>query len=367
MASGTRERGLPVARLVLPALLAAGLLVSAGEQEPSVPESIAAELEELAAKQRFAGSVLIARGEQVLFVGGYGLADRELEAPFSAETISSVGSITKQFTGAAILKLAEQEKLRTGDRLDAYFEDLPEDKAAITLHQLLTHTAGFVVALGSDEEFVDRDTYLEAAWDSELLFAPGARHEYSNVGYSILAAVVELRTAGSYEEYLREVFFEPLGMEDTGYVLPDWDLDRVAVGYRGEQRFGTVLEHQDPERGFSWHLIGNGGIHSTVGDLHRWFRALRSHEVLSEKSTALLFGEHVDEGGGDSFYGYGWVTFHQGGDRRMVGHNGGNGFFFADVNFFPDREDLLYILLVNDGQRSEHASGLIGRELVRVE
>ncbi|MDE2852268.1 MAG: serine hydrolase [Acidobacteriota bacterium] len=311
----------------------------------------------------FAGSVLVARDGEAIHLAGYGLADREARVPFRPETVSTIGSITKQFTGAAILKLQEQGRLRVEDPIGRFFPDAPADKVGITVHQLLTHTAGLPPALGSDEEYIDRDSYLEAVWRTELKDPPGERHDYSNTGYSVLAAIVERTSGTSYEGFLRQQFFDTLGMDATGYRLADWSEAQVAAGYRDGRRFGRVTDRQIHEDGFSWHLVGNGGIHSTVGDMARWVRALRDGEVLSAESLDALFGEHVDEGYGDSFYGYGWVTFHLPNGERMIGHNGGNGFFFADLNFFPDRDDLLYCLFMNDAG-FEGVTGRIRRLLL---
>ena len=374
----TRRRPSPKQRCLIScaAVLLATLPSAQGVAQLATIGELDRELSRLARAEEFAGAVLVARGDEVLLSEGYGLADRETDAPFRADTISTVGSITKQFTGAAILELQEQGRLSVSDSLAQHLDGVPADKAKITLHQLLTHSSGLRDALGSDEDYIGRDAYVAKVWSSKLLFEPGERHEYSNVGYSVLAAIVEARSGRSYEQYLREVFFEPLEMKDTGYFLPEWDLGRVAKGYRGERAYGTVLESQRTSRRvgststnpvFSWHLIGNGGIHSTVADMHRWVRSLRDHRVLSEASTRQLFGEHIDEGEGDSFYGYGWVTFHLADEKRMVGHNGGNGFFFADVNFFPDQSDLMYCILVNDARRSEHVSRTIARTLLELD
>ncbi len=313
----------------------------------------------------FAGSVLVASGDEVIHLAGYGLADREAGVPFRPETVSTIGSITKQFTGAAILKLQEQGHLSVADPVGRFFPEAPVKKREITIHQLLTHTAGLPPALGSDEEYIGRDDYLQEVWRTELRYPPGERHDYSNTGYSVLAAIVERTTGSSYEEFLRAEFFDPLGMQHTGYRLADWSEARLATGYRDDRRFGTVIEKQTHENGFSWHLVGNGGIHSTVGDMFRWVKALRGGEVLSAESLGTLFGEHVDEGYGDSFYGYGWVTFRLPNSERMIGHNGGNGFFFADLNFFPNRGDLPYCVLMNDAGHEE-VSGAIRRLLLEL-
>ena len=315
------------------------------------------------AAEGFAGSVLVARGDEVIHLAGYGLADREAGVPFGPETVSTIGSITKQFTGAAILKLQEQGRLSVGDPVGRFYPEAPADKREITIHLLLTHTAGLPPALGSDEDYIDRDGYLEEVWRTGLRHPPGERHDYSNTGYSLLAAIVEDVSGMGYEEFLRREFFDPLGMHHTGYRLADWSGAHVAAGYRDGRRFGRVIDMQSHDDGFSWHLVGNGGIHSTVEDMARWIRALRQGEVLSAESLDALFGEHVDEGYGDSFYGYGWVTFRLPNGERMIGHNGGNGFFFADLNFFPDRDGLLYCLFVNDAAH-EDVSARIRRLLL---
>jgi len=349
--------------LTIATLALASLACRGGPKPPRVVD-IREELTRLAAMDLFAGSLLIAQGDEILLHEGFGMAKRESQLPFTAQTVSSIGSITKQFTGAAILKLEEIGKLRVNDSLQQHFADVPADKAAITLHQLLTHTAGMPTAFGPDEEYISREELLATAWSSELIGPPGGQYEYSNVGYSILAAIIEKASGTSYEAFLRETFFQPLGMNDTGYVLPGWDSTRLAVGYDDETVFGTVIEHQDAERGFSWHLIGNGGIHSTTLDMYSWLRALRQGQVLSEESLAKLFSRAVDEGEGESFYGYGWVVFDLPNGVEMIGHNGGNDYFFADLNFFPQLQDLGYILLTNDERQSARASQLIGRRLM---
>ena len=118
-------------------------------------EVLSQELSTLAQQDKFAGSVLIRRNGENLLAAGYGLADRDKGTKFTAETVSTIGSITKQFTGAAVLKLQESGKLSVQDKLATFFSDVPADKSGITLHQLLTHTAGFPDALGNDETFID--------------------------------------------------------------------------------------------------------------------------------------------------------------------------------------------------------------------
>jgi CubicO group peptidase (beta-lactamase class C family) len=343
-------------------LLHSTFAVAATAQPPSSIVRLYQDLNRMTALDLFAGTILVAQGEEILLYQGYGFADREKEIAFAPDTISTVGSITKQFTASAILALEDQGRLSVEDPLSKFFSDLPPDKAAITLHQLLTHTAGMPDALGEGEDWIDRDTFLTRVWAAELASDPGSEYSYSNVGYSVLAAVIEEVSGQGYEQFLRTTFFDPLGMAETGYVIPEFDPERLAIGYQNGERWGTLLDKQDLERGFSWHLVGNGGIHSTARDMHRWLRSLRTQEILSDDSTAKLFGRHVAEGG-DSFYGYGWVTFDLPTGETMVGHNGGNGYLFEDLNFFPHRGDLAFYLMVNDESAGQAVSGYIVRVL----
>jgi hypothetical protein len=147
----------------------------------------------------FSGVVLAAKDGEILLEEGYGLADRETGREVTAQSVFTIGSITKQFTGAAIAKLAEEGKLSFDDKIEKYFEGVPPDKRAITIHQLLTHTAGFVDALGGDFDLKATDEWVLAeALASKLLFEPGSRHEYTNVGYSLLGMIVERASGLSY-------------------------------------------------------------------------------------------------------------------------------------------------------------------------
>ncbi|MBD3335603.1 MAG: serine hydrolase [Candidatus Eisenbacteria bacterium] len=296
----------------------------------------------------FSGAVLIAQDGTVLLSQGYGAADRERAIPVSPQTVFSIGSITKPFTAAAILKLEMQGRLRVEDSIANYLPDVPPDKRAITIHHLLTHAAGLEENYGAgDFEPLGRRELVERILHSELLWEPGARYRYSNAGYSLLAAVIEIVTGETYEQYLRRQLLLPAGMRDTGYRLPDWDPRRVAQGYVGDERWGTVLERPWAEDGPYWNLRGNGGLHSTVLDLYRWHQALESDDILSPAAGEKMVTPHIAEDpAGFSHYGYGWAIFTTPRDTRLIAHNGGNGVFFADFRRYVD-EDAVIILATN--------------------
>jgi CubicO group peptidase (beta-lactamase class C family) len=310
-------------------------------------------------KLGFAGGFLVVRGDETIAHGACEMADREANIPWSADTISTIGSITKQFTGAAILMLQEDGLLTVDDPITKYFPNVPADKKTIDLHQLLTHSSGIVELEGVDDwDPIDWDTYFQRVMDQPLEFEPGSSFSYSNTGYSLLAAIIEQITGESYERFLRRRLLLPAGLKDTGYIDAGWDEARVASGYQGDERWGTVLERSFDEDGPYWALRGNGGIHSTTSDMVTWGKALMSGSVLSPQSMEAYWEPHVDEGFGDSFYGYGWVVMQGPGERRIITHNGGNTIFFADMAIYPD-DDIVFVLQTNVATDWPLADGML--------
>ena len=292
----------------------------------------------------FAGVVLVARGDDPVFAEGFGLADRERGLRWTPGTVSTIGSITKQFTGAAILELEEDGRLAVADPIGRYFPDVPADKSAITLHHLLTHSSG----LADPEKYgdftpVDTDTYVRAVLAQPLLFKPGDGYEYANANFSLLGVIIEKLSGGSYETFLRKRLFLPAGMYETGYLGPAWGEGRLAQGYLDGKPWGTVLGRPMAPDGPYWALRGNGGLHSTSYDMLRWARALLGGRVLSAASLEKYWAPHVSEGG-DTFYGYGWSIATGPGGAKVVTHNGGNGIFFADMAIVPEAGFVAFLM-----------------------
>jgi CubicO group peptidase (beta-lactamase class C family) len=289
-----------------------------------------------------AGQLLVSIKGKV-WSNGYGLADRERQEKFTSETISGTGSITKQFTGAAILKLEMMGKLSVDDLMSDYFDNVPADKSEMTLHHLLTHSAGFPGAIGDDYESISAEEFMDLAMKTPLLFSPGEKFEYSNVGYTILAILVEKLADKSYEQFLRDELFEPAGMWSTGYVLPQWTGKKMAVGYRKDKKWGTLYEKNWGKEGPYWHLKGNGGILSTPADMLRWHEALMSDEILSVDAKKKYYAKHMAEGpDAQSFYGYGWAIFPTSRGTNLITHNGGNGIFLADFLRYTAEDVVIY-------------------------
>jgi CubicO group peptidase (beta-lactamase class C family) len=281
---------------------------------------------------RASGTLVAARRGDRVYCKGFGMADRERRIPTGCDTAYDIMSMTKQFTAAAILKLQMMGKLKVTDRIGGYVGPVPAGKREITLRQLLTHTSGLVDALGDDYARLSRRGMVVGALESKLRSRPGAEYRYSNLGYSLLAAIIEKASGMGYEEFLAKRLFAPAGMRQTGYVLPDWRMERVAVEYdrRGEPH-GRPFEHPWANDGPYWNLRGNGGLLSTARDMFRWHRALERDQVLDQRSKHELFKPRVlEEPGGDSYYGYGWVILKTT-NGPVAWHNGGNAWSYGEL------------------------------------
>ncbi|MEI6670049.1 MAG: serine hydrolase domain-containing protein [Acidobacteriota bacterium] len=295
----------------------------------------------------FSGAVLVAKNGEVILKKGYGLADRDGNVPYRPDMVSCIGSVTKQFTGAAILKLEMQGKLKTSDPISTYLPGVPPDKAGITIQHLMTHTAGFSGDLGGmDEEPIARDALVAKVLAAPLASKPGEKFEYSNEGFSLAGAIVERVSGKGYEAYVRENLFLPAGMMDTGYLAPAWLLSRLPIGYRPDGKpWGRVYQNGWLPDGPGWYLRANGGIHSSLDDLYRWHLALASDKVLSPAALQKYQAGDVPSFGNER-YGYGWGVQTTRRGTKLITHNGGNGFFFTDVLRFVD-EKVVIIAMTN--------------------
>ena len=299
----------------------------------------------------FSGIVGVEHEGAPVLVRGYGMADREHGRPVTPDTVFCTGSITKQFTAAAILALQEEKKLSVQDGIERFFPDVPEDKRAITLHHLLTHSSGLLDPNAGDYDLVaTKDWVLAQALHCELEWPPGSGYAYRNVNFSLLGMIVERVSGEPYEEYLHKRLFERADMRSTGYWLPHFAPEAMAIGYRDGEPWGTTMSHAMLPDGPCWTLRANGGIQSTVGDMLRWDHALRGAQVLSAESVAMLQTPYVSEGGG-SFYGYGWSIQEAPGGGKLVAHNGGNTVFFADFLRYVD-DGWTIFLATNVGSRT---------------
>ena len=290
--------------------------------------------------------VLLIDQDGELFQAAGGFASLSHQVPATPETKFRIGSITKQFTAAAILKLQEQGKLKIEDTLDKYFPDFPR-AGEVTLHQLLTHTSGihsytdkpdFVTKVAS---YIEPDQLLASFRNDPYDFDPGKGWHYDNSGYFLLGRIVEQVSGQSYANYLRTTFFEPLGMPNTGVHDGKDILSHEATGYAWERGRWRQALNWDMS-----HAGGAGAIYSTVGDLQRWNAAVFSDQVLSAESLKAAFTPvSLPEATSGLPYGYGWIIGEQRG-LKTIGHGGGLAGFSSYLVRFPDQK-LTIVALVN--------------------
>ncbi|WP_100643629.1 serine hydrolase domain-containing protein [Alteromonas facilis] len=309
-------------------------------------------------EQNFSGNLLIADGETILLQRQYGIANRETNAAYTERTVFGIGSVTKQFVATAILKLAEQDKLSLSDTLPAFFDDVPEDKRSITLHQLLSQSSGFPTNFKGKQlyEVLPHDVLAREAFKVKLSFEPGTQYQYSNIGYSLLARVIEKVSGENWEQFIREEILLPADLRQTGYRIPQYDESHLAVNYGADpnafQRMfgiqakskpvGHSLAHLNENEGERW-FEGAGGFVSTQEDMFKWYLALRRKSILSEKSWESMFTPHVAENdSGTWHYGYGWAITSENGQKRIT-HNGSNGYSFAEFSYYPSLDVFIFV------------------------
>ena len=248
-----------------------------------------------------------------------------------ADEIVDIGSITKTVTAIATLHLIENYDLTLKTTLGELLPDVPQDKMQINLHQLLTNTSGIIEATGNDEEMLLRSDFLKRVFDAPLDAAPGEIYSYSNAGYSLLAAIIEVQTGLEFEDYLIDRVL-PEGLPAIGYARA-YDAERAMTSDRiwltGYQRQAVA----DASWGASepgWNLIGNGGLVTTAEGFLLFWAAFLNGEIVGGKLVAEAITPHVDEGDGDTFYGYGLVVEPLEDGTNLLWHDGGNDIFSAE-------------------------------------
>lgn len=264
--------------------------------------------------QRYEGeapgaSLLVLKDGAAVVARGYGRADLAQDIEAGPATAYRLASVSKQFTAAAILLLAQDGKLGIDDPARKWLPSLPDAAAAITLRQLLTHTSGLVDYEDLMQEPYDRqirDAGVLALLEEEnrLYFPPGSAYRYSNSGYALLALVVERASGMAYPDFLRSRIFRPLGMDDSlAYVAGGPEVPHRAFGH-SEINGRWERTEQSPTSA----VLGDGGIYSSIGDLARWDAALYDDRLLSDASRALAFAPQakVVGEGYEAAYGFGW-------------------------------------------------------------
>ncbi len=288
----------------------------------------------------FSGAVLVAQKGKIILRRGYGMANYELNVPNSPEIRFHIASVSKPFTAAAILQLEEQGRLQVADRVSRFLPNFPHGDE-ITLQHLLTHTSGiknindlpdynaFACLPHTLEELVGKFASVP------LDFPPGSSYHYSNSNYNLLALIIEKVSGEAYGDYIQKHIFDPAGMRDSGN---DGDASRLIVlAASGYQPAGAVGFEKVGYLDWS-NKTGNGSLYSTLDDLYRFDRALKTNVILKEATRQKYFVG----GKGNRF---GWFTKEFNG-HRLMSSNGRSPGFTAELDRYPD-DDVTIIVLSN--------------------
>jgi CubicO group peptidase (beta-lactamase class C family) len=292
-------------------------------------------------------ALLVVRDGQALVRKGYGRADLEAGVPVGSDTRFRLASVSKQFTSAAILLLAQDHALSLDDPLRRWLPSLPPATDGITLHHVLAHTSGLidyedVMPDDLDRQLRDADVLRLLEAQDRLYFAPGSAYRYSNSGYALLALVVERASGRSFPAFLRARIFAPLGMDGAvAFVDGESTVAERAYGYSRVDGDWTRTD-QSPTSA----VLGDGGIYASIDELARWDAALYDDRLLDDATRALAFTAHVatDEPDVDG-YGYGWRV-HDDGGQRLLWHSGETVGFRNVMLRWPERR-LTVVLLSN--------------------
>jgi D-alanyl-D-alanine carboxypeptidase len=327
---------------VLLALVALSLPALPRSAATPADEALAAKIDAVMAeiyKPGEPGAAIIVRkdGRNVLRKG-YGLADLELGVPIGPDMVFRLGSITKQFTAVSILMLVQDGQLKLQDEITNFLPDYPTQGRRITVEHLLTHTSGI-------QSYTDLPEWLPL-WrndmalaeliglfkDKPLQFEPGAQWSYNNSGYILLGAIIEKVSGRTYEQFVNERIFKPLGMANSYYGSAERIIPRRVPGYQ-QGRGGFVnapyLSMTQP--------YAAGSLLSTVDDLAVWSDAVFSGKLVKKEWLAKAFTPYVLAGGESTGYGYGWFVADFAG-HRSIEHGGGiNGFTTYEMTFPEDR------------------------------
>jgi len=292
-------------------------------------------------KGEFMGAILIARGSQVIFSKGYGNASVEWGIPNSPRTRFRIGSVTKQFTAAATLMLAERGRLKIDDLISKYMPEAPPAWKSISFLNLLTHTSG-IPDLTTFSDFDATEPFpatpgqlVQRFLTRPLDFPPGSGFRYSNSGYILLGYLLEKITGQTYQQLIQKNILDPLGMKDSGYDSNTRIIARHASGYVPGKQGLTVAGYVDMTIPFA-----AGGLYSTTEDLLRWQNALYGGKLLTAESLARMTTPFKKD------YAFGVAVDPDTGGNRVIWHDGSIEGFSASIVYVP--ADRLSVIVLSN-------------------
>lgn len=341
---------------VIAAMVTSGLMpgLASAQTDAKFPVRAEALLADYVQSELFSGTVLVARNGIPIFRKGYGPAEREWMIPNAANTKFRIGSVTKQFTAAGILRLVDEHKLGLDDPIKKHLSAIPASWERITIRQLLAHTSGIPSYTGN-ADFDDKlirvehtpQQLVDLVKDQALYFEPGTKHRYSNTGYILLGRIIEVASGLSYQDYLEQQLLKPLKLISSGYD----DGHRVLANAAQDYTDGVDSVVKGGLVDMS-NVYAAGAMYATVDDLLAWQQMLVSGKVISPASTLAMLTD------GGFHNGLGWFIRERF-SRKVYEHGGSLKGFSSIIAYYPD-DKLTVIILSNYG---EEVVSKIGTEL----
>ena len=307
-------------------------------------------------------AIAVVRGRDTISMKAWGMADLENSVAATARSVYRIGSVTKQFTAAAIMQLMEQGKLRVDDSIGAHLAGLPAAWRPVTIRQLLNHTSGIpsYTSVGErwrrrwSEEMPPESLLAFTATDS-MWFPPGSKWRYDNTGYILLGMLIEKLTAHSWAADIEERFTKPMGLADTRSCQAEPIIPRRVRGYEEDGNAWVNTAYLAMSQPYA-----AGSMCSTVADLVRWNRALHTGKVVSAASYLMMTTPEGAAAGGELAYGFGLGRDTIAG-KPVITHGGGIHGFITGNAWVPSAE-LSVTVLTNSG--SAPAGDLL-KQLIR--
>lgn len=308
--------------------------------DAEIAKRVQAVIDRLKTRPEMVGlSVAVGRADHVVLDRGVGMADLEWNQAADASSIFRIGSLTKQFTAAAIMKLVEQGKIGLDDPLSKYLPDFDTGGRTVTIRQLLNHTSGIPNYTGQpgflgrgDRLDFNAKELLQYVAGKPFAFEPGTSWAYSNTNYVLLGLIVEKLSGQPYGAFLQEQLFKPLALTHTRA-----DSETAIIPHRAKG-YGIRLDTNERRNAALMTTANAGGagmLISTAGDLVRWEIGLINGRAVKPASFQQMIDAPAKTGTPDTSYGFGLMIDQAGGQRR-ISHTGGISGFNSTLTWLPD-------------------------------
>ncbi len=332
-------------KIVLSILIA--LLITTQVSAKSTNNKFDALLNDFFEKDGPGGVALVVKDGKTVYRKAFGMANLELGIKMKPDNVFRIGSITKQFTASAIMKLVEDGKINLDDDISKYIKDYPVHGHTITIEHLLTHTSGIKSYTGMKEwtqEVHKKDFTPQEMVDyfksQPMDFTPGEKFRYNNSGYFLLGYIIEIVSGKTYADYINDNFFEPLDMGNSYYGSTTRIIKNRASGYAKKEDIYVNDDFLSMTQPYS-----AGSLLSTVDDLSKWYTAVMSDKIISKASRKKAHSSYTLNSGKKTGYGYGWSIGNIQGTTQ-VSHGGGiNGFLTASI-FLP--KDKIFVTVFSN-------------------